>query len=111
LIGHSFGGLVVLEAARNNPVFSKIAVYEPGVSIDGSISMDWVPGYEQKLAEKKYFDAFVKFSLSIGITQPCVAAGRPSRSGGKRSEERLMSIPTVYGMRSMLHWFVHASGG
>jgi pimeloyl-ACP methyl ester carboxylesterase len=66
LVGHSFGGLVALEAARNNPLLTKIAVYEPGVSIDGSIPMHWMPGYEKKLAEKKYLDAFVEFSLGIG---------------------------------------------
>src|SRR2546425_3505958 len=66
LVGHSFGGLVALEVARNNPSLTKLAVYEPGVSIDGSIPMDWMPGYEKKLAEKKYLDAFVEFLLSVG---------------------------------------------
>ena len=66
LVGHSFGGLVALEVARNNPSLTKLAVYEPGVSIDGSIPMDWMPGYEKKLAEKKYLDAFVEFSLGAG---------------------------------------------
>ncbi len=66
LVGHSFGGLVALEVARNNSSLSKVAVYEPGVSIDGSIPMDWMPGYEKKLAEKKYADAFVEFSLGVG---------------------------------------------
>lgn len=66
LVGHSFGGLVALEVARNNPAFTKVAVYEPGVSINGSIPMGWIPGYEKKLAEKKYLDAFVEFSLGVG---------------------------------------------
>jgi len=66
LVGHSFGGLVALEVARNNKALTKIAVYEPGVSIDGSIPMGWMPGYEKKLAEKKYTDAFVEFSLGTG---------------------------------------------
>ncbi len=66
LVGHSFGGLVALEVARNNPLLTKIAVYEPGVSIDGSIPMHWMPGYEKKLAEKNYLDAFVEFSLAVG---------------------------------------------
>jgi len=66
LVGHSFGGLVALQVARNNPAFTKLAVYEPGVSIDGSIPMGWIPGYEKKLAEKKYLDAFVEFSLGVG---------------------------------------------
>jgi pimeloyl-ACP methyl ester carboxylesterase len=66
LVGHSFGGLVALEVARNNPSLTKVAVYEPGVSLDGSIPMDWMPGYQKKLAEKKYLDAFVEFSLGVG---------------------------------------------
>ena len=66
LVGHSFGGLVALEVARNNPSLTKVAVYEPGVSIDGSIPMHWMPGYEKKLAEKNYLDAFVEFSLAVG---------------------------------------------
>src|SRR5258707_656967 len=49
LVGHSYGGLAALEVARNNPSFTKVAVYEPGVSIDGSIPMGWMPGYPQKL--------------------------------------------------------------
>jgi pimeloyl-ACP methyl ester carboxylesterase len=66
LVGHSFGGFVALEAARHNPALTKIAVYEPGVSIEGSIPMDWMPGFEQKLAEERYLDAFVEFSLRVG---------------------------------------------
>jgi len=66
LVGHSFGGLVALEVARNNSSLTKVAVYEPGVSLDGSIPMDWMPGYQKKLAEKKYLDAFVEFSRSVG---------------------------------------------
>jgi pimeloyl-ACP methyl ester carboxylesterase len=66
LVGHSFGGLVALEAARRNSALNKIAVYEPGVSLNGSIPMHWMPAYEKKLAEKKPFDAFVEFSLGTG---------------------------------------------
>ncbi|MEO5952494.1 MAG: alpha/beta hydrolase, partial [Chloroflexia bacterium] len=66
LVGHSFGGLIALEAARNNRSLAKIAVYEPGVSINGSISMQWMPAYKRKLAEKKDLDAFVEFSLGTG---------------------------------------------
>ena len=66
LVGHSFGGLVALEAARGDLVFSKIAVYEPGVSIDGSIPMDWMPAYEKHLAARHYRDAFVAFTLGLG---------------------------------------------
>ena len=64
LVGHSYGGLVALEVARNNTAFTKIAVYEPGVSIEGSMPMDWMPGYEKKLAEHKDLDALVEFTLA-----------------------------------------------
>jgi pimeloyl-ACP methyl ester carboxylesterase len=66
LVGHSYGGLVALEVARNNTAFTKIAVYEPGVSIDGSMPIDWMPGYEKKLAEKKDVDALVECALGVG---------------------------------------------
>jgi pimeloyl-ACP methyl ester carboxylesterase len=66
LVGHSFGGLVALEVARHNQSLTKLAVYEPGVPIGGSIPTDWMPSYEKKLAEKKYLDAFVEFSIGAG---------------------------------------------
>lgn len=64
LVGHSYGGLIALEVARNNDAFTKIAVYEPGVSIDSSMPIDWMPGYEKKLAENKKLDALVDFTLA-----------------------------------------------
>ncbi len=64
LVGHSYGGLVALEVARNTTAFTKIAVYEPGVSIDGSMPMGWMPSYEKKLAEHKVLDALVEFTLA-----------------------------------------------
>jgi pimeloyl-ACP methyl ester carboxylesterase len=65
-VGHSFGGLVALEAARANPNLRKLAVYEPGVSIDGSIPMSWLPRYEEYLSQGKQLDAFVTFSCGTG---------------------------------------------
>jgi pimeloyl-ACP methyl ester carboxylesterase len=64
LVGHSYGGLVALEVARNNKALHKIAVYEPGVSIAGSMPTEWMPGYERKLAEKRNVDALVEFTLA-----------------------------------------------
>ena len=50
VFGHSYGGLVVLETARRTEVFSQIAVYEPGVSVNGSIPVDWMPRYRELFA-------------------------------------------------------------
>src|SRR5207237_3369004 len=55
-----------VDFARNNSLLTKVGVDEPGVSIDGCIPMHWMPGYEKKLAAKKYLDAFVEFSLAVG---------------------------------------------
>jgi len=69
LVGHSYGGLIALEAARNNPAFAKLAVYEPGVSVDGSIATAWMPAYKKSVAGKKYLDALVTFSIGAGPEQ------------------------------------------
>ena len=66
LFGHSYGGLIALEVARSNRAFSKLAVYEPGVSIGGSISMAWMPAYQRCLAAKHQLDAMVEFSIGAG---------------------------------------------
>lgn len=66
LVGHSFGGLVALEAARRNEALAKVAVYEPAVSIGHSIPSAWMRAYEMKLAEGKDMDAFVEFAISLG---------------------------------------------
>lgn len=64
LVGHSYGGLVALEVARGNRELAKIAVYEPGVSIGGSLPVDWMPRYEKELAEGRRVDALVDFTLA-----------------------------------------------
>ncbi len=49
VFGHSYGGLVALEAARQANAFAAVAAYEPGVSIGGSIQTSWIPRYRQLL--------------------------------------------------------------
>jgi pimeloyl-ACP methyl ester carboxylesterase len=66
LFGHSYGGLIALEAARTGQPFSKVAVYEPGVSVCGSISTAWMPAYRRSLAARKPLDAFARFSVGSG---------------------------------------------
>lgn len=50
VFGHSYGGLIALEAARRGDLFERLAVYEPGVSINGSIPVGWMPAYARMLA-------------------------------------------------------------
>ncbi len=69
IFGHSYGGLIALETARNRSAILKVAVYEPGVSVDGSIAMGWMAAYQRKLAEGKPLDAFATFSVAAGPTR------------------------------------------
>jgi pimeloyl-ACP methyl ester carboxylesterase len=69
LFGHSYGGLIALETARNNMLFKKVAVYEPAVSVDGSMPIAWGADYEKLLAQNKPLDAFVEFSAAVGPTR------------------------------------------
>ena len=66
VFGHSYGGFVALEAARRLNVFSHVAVYEPGVSIAGSIPVAWVPRYRQLLAAGDTRGAFAVFVRGSG---------------------------------------------
>src|SRR5690242_13409236 len=50
LFGHSYGGLIALEAARRSTIFTDVVVYEPGVSIGGSIPTGWMTAYGELLA-------------------------------------------------------------
>lgn len=72
VFGHSYGGLIALEAARRTQVFSRVAVYEPGVSIRGSIPLDWMPRYRELLAagdERGAFAWFVRQSGASPLTR------------------------------------------
>ncbi len=66
VFGHSYGGLVVLETARRAPVFTHIAVYEPGVSVAGSIPTGWISRYRALLAAGDQRGAFAVFVQQSG---------------------------------------------
>jgi pimeloyl-ACP methyl ester carboxylesterase len=46
VFGHSFGGLVALQAAlRSTGAIDRVAVFEPAVSVDGSMPSDFLPDF------------------------------------------------------------------
>ena len=65
LVGHSFGGLVVLETATRATDFRALVVYEPGVSVAGSIRLDWVEQCTSELERGDGFGAFLTFIRGI----------------------------------------------
>jgi pimeloyl-ACP methyl ester carboxylesterase len=66
IFGHSYGGLIALEAARRATEFTDIVVYEPGVSIAGSIPLGWIPRYREMLARGDRRGAFAAMVRSAG---------------------------------------------
>ncbi|WP_276353861.1 alpha/beta fold hydrolase [Cohnella caldifontis] len=71
LFGHSYGGLVALETARMNDRFTKIALYEPGVSVNHSIPITWLPPFEAALNEE---DTLKAFAIFVRATAPVKSA-------------------------------------
>jgi pimeloyl-ACP methyl ester carboxylesterase len=69
LFGHSFGGLVALQAARSDPSIVAVAVYEPGVSVDRSVPVDWIPRAQQQLDRGDAMGAFVTFARGVNPSQ------------------------------------------
>jgi pimeloyl-ACP methyl ester carboxylesterase len=72
LFGHSFGGFVVLEYSKRHPDVEKVVVYEPGISIDGSVGMSWAQEFQGQLEQGRLGDAFITFIRGIN----------PRRRGG-----------------------------
>ncbi|HYZ30614.1 MAG TPA: alpha/beta hydrolase [Thermoleophilaceae bacterium] len=72
VFGHSFGGLVALEAARRSSVFSQVVVYEPAVSIDGSLPLGWIAGYRERLAAGDGRGAFAVMVRGAGGAPPAL---------------------------------------
>ena len=64
--GHSFGGLVALETAKRNSALRQVAVYEPGVSVDGSVALDWLPAYARRLDRGDTRGAFAELVRGSG---------------------------------------------
>jgi len=75
VFGHSYGGFIVLETAKRDPSIQKIALYEPGMSIDGSIDLTWREIVEKQISENRKLEAFVSF---IKASNPETTGKAPS---------------------------------
>ena len=66
LFGHSAGGFIALEAAVDLPI-GKLALYEPAVSIDGSVDFDWIDPVQKAFARNDPAAAFVIFIKGLHL--------------------------------------------
>jgi pimeloyl-ACP methyl ester carboxylesterase len=77
VFGHGYGGLIALETARRWDVFRKITVYEPGLSIGGSIPLGWLAEYRQRLAAGDTRGAFACMISQAGYAPGSLTAMPP----------------------------------
>jgi pimeloyl-ACP methyl ester carboxylesterase len=61
VFGHSYGGLIVLTAARSNADIDRLVVYEPGVSINGSFELSFGADFRRLLERGKHVRAMALF--------------------------------------------------
>lgn len=66
VFGHSFGGLVALETALRSRSIERIAVWDPGVSVNSSIPSGWMQRCSELLAAGDKRGAFALFVKSLG---------------------------------------------
>jgi pimeloyl-ACP methyl ester carboxylesterase len=76
VFGHSYGGLISLEAARRGSIFRRVAVYEPGVSVAGSMPVSWLGQYRRCLAAGDTLGAFAVMARGAGYA-PALLARMP----------------------------------
>jgi pimeloyl-ACP methyl ester carboxylesterase len=69
IFGHSFGGLAALRAACGSTAFDAVAVYEPGVSVSGSIPVDWIDRARREVAAGADLEAFITFVSGVNPQQ------------------------------------------
>lgn len=74
VLAHSSGALAALELARRQEL-GGLALYDPGISLDGSIPFDWVP--ELLVAVKARDDARAMAIISRGFGRPAWMALLP----------------------------------
>lgn len=72
VFGHSFGGLVALETMLRRPdtPITRLAVYEPAVSVDGAISNEWLPELELAVAEGRTADGLISVISGLELAGP-----------------------------------------
>jgi pimeloyl-ACP methyl ester carboxylesterase len=69
IFGHSYGGLVALRAACGGAEFGAVAVYEPGLSADGSMPVDWTDRARREVSAGADFEAFLTYVRGINPDQ------------------------------------------
>jgi pimeloyl-ACP methyl ester carboxylesterase len=69
VFGHSAGGLIALQSALVLPSLRKVALYEPPLSVHGSVPTSWVKRYERELGQGKLAPAMITAIKGLKINR------------------------------------------
>jgi pimeloyl-ACP methyl ester carboxylesterase len=61
VFGHSYGGLIALRAVRGSAAFDTVAVYEPGVSVNGMMPVGWTDRARREVSAGADLEAFITY--------------------------------------------------
>ncbi|MCG3755488.1 alpha/beta fold hydrolase [Amycolatopsis sp. Poz14] len=67
VFGLSSGALIALRSALSVPEISAVALYEPPLSVNGSVPLEWVPRYERELARGRLSSALATVLQGLAI--------------------------------------------
>jgi pimeloyl-ACP methyl ester carboxylesterase len=77
VFGHSAGGLIALQAALTLPSIHKVAVYEPPLSVHGSVPTSWVKRYEREVEAGKSASAMITALKGLQLSRIFTLLPRP----------------------------------
>ena len=66
VFGLSSGALVTLRTALTTPAIDRVALYEPPLSVDGSVPLNWIPRYDGEIAAGRIAAALVSVLQGLG---------------------------------------------
>jgi pimeloyl-ACP methyl ester carboxylesterase len=70
IFGLSSGAVIALRASLTVPSLQRVALYEPPLSVKGSIPLWWLPRYEREIAEGKITQALVTVFKGLPVGPP-----------------------------------------
>ena len=94
IFGLSSGAIIALRASLAIPSLRSVAVYEPALSVKGSIPVSWVPRYEREIVQGKITQALITVFKGIPVGPPLfVRSPRFILVLSSRSPRDLSTIP------------------
>jgi pimeloyl-ACP methyl ester carboxylesterase len=93
IFGLSSGGLASLRTARDTPELDRVALYEPPLSVGGSVPVGWVDRYDREIAAGRTAAALVTALKGIDVELTFARTPRFIHTPLLRAGLRLQAAP------------------